>query len=102
MAIDSKHPAYEENLEAWEEIEAAVRGKKAIVKLQIPAPAYRETTSNTAKVQQRRKAYFNRGRYFNATGRTLEAFLGMVFSEKPEVELDSSLEYLLKDTCLIG
>ena len=91
MSIDNKHPEYEAHIQSWEEISAAVKGKKAIVGLQIPAPAYRETMTNTTAVQKRRRDYFNRGRYFNATGRTLEAFLGMIFSEKPTMELASSL-----------
>ena len=36
MSIDNKHPEYEANLQSWEDISAAVKGKKANVGLQIP------------------------------------------------------------------
>jgi len=72
MPIDTKHKAYEYNLMNWAKTEAAVNGKQALINLELIAPDYRVTASNALKVKTRKQRYFDRGRYLNAVGRTVE------------------------------
>ena len=95
MPIDTKHKAYEYNLNDWAKTEAAVKGKQALINLELIAPDYRITASNALKVRTRKERYFDRGRYLNAVGRTVEVLDGMVFSEEPEVTIPGKLEYMI-------
>ena len=79
---------YSENLPLWEQVRAAIRGKQGAVALidgvgvgsyfGLVSPSYRVTNENRATVDRRRQSYFARGRFFNATGRTHDAYIGMI------------------------
>jgi len=91
---------YSENLPLWEQVRAAIRGKQGAVALidgvgvgsyfGLVSPSYRVTNENRATVDRRRQSYFARGRFFNATGRTHDAYIGMIgakpvdYDEVPE------------------
>jgi hypothetical protein len=89
---------YEVNRPLWAQVRAAIRGKQGAITLLdgshgyygIVAPAYRVTKDNCQQVDRRRLSYFARGRFFNATGRTHDAYVGMV-GAKP-VNTDDSPE----------
>lgn len=102
---------YTEYCEAWEQTRAAIKGKNAVVCIieQLPNPLYNNYASclkssdpQAAKVytqQQnvntlRKAAYWARGRYFNATGRTHVSLQGMLWSKAPEVEYSPQTQYL--------
>lgn len=93
---------YNLNLPLWVHIRAAIRGKPGAVALLnsengyfgIVAPMYRVTTDNYEVVTQRKLAYFARGRFFNATGRTHDAYVGMVGSRPVETELPTAIELM--------
>ena len=101
---------YTEQLSLWCEVRAAIKGKYEVVKLVtcLPNPQYKQYNSfsgaTQAQINQasarnkanalRVQSYWSRGRFFNATGRTAESLGGMVWSKDPEVELQSSIEYL--------
>lgn len=91
---------YTANRPLWEQVRAAIRGKQGAITLLdsshgyygIVAPSYRVTPDNLRQVEQRRLSYFARGRFFNATGRTHDAYVGMI-GAKP-VDTDDSPEGL--------
>lgn len=91
---------YEVNRPLWAQVRAAIRGKQGAITLLdsshgyygIVAPAYRVTKDNCQQVDRRRMSYFARGRFFNATGRTHDAYVGMV-GAKP-VNTDDSPEVM--------
>jgi hypothetical protein len=90
---------YTDNLPLWAQVRAAIRGKQGAIKLLdgncgyygLVPPAYRETVENYKIVDKRRKSYFARGRFFNATGRTHDAYVGMVGAKPAETEVPDGL-----------
>lgn len=90
---------YTDNLPLWAQVRAAIRGKQGAIKLLdgacgyygLVSPAYRETVDNYNIVDKRRKSYFARGRFFNATGRTHDAYVGMVGAKPVETEVPEGL-----------
>ncbi len=88
---------YTDNLPLWAQVRAAIRGKQGAIKLLdgshgyfgIISPHYRITQSNHAEVNQKRLAYFGRGRFFEATGRTHDAYVGMIGSRDVEFETEN-------------
>ena len=105
--LDTPCNHYCDVLPQWQQTRAAVSGKAEILKLSlVPSPLYRVTygykdertgqyiRGNEQEVMTRKEAYWNRARYFNATGRTHDTLDGMIFSKMPTSELSSGLEYL--------
>lgn len=86
MPISSKHPEYQANYKRWEKVRKVVDNDaqeylrklkdKDVVRLQN----YKESAILT-----------------NFTALTLEAFIGLIFKELPEVSLPTELEYMLED-----
>ena len=97
---------YTDNLPLWAQVRAAIRGKQGAIKLLdgsdgyygLVPPAYRVTNDNYDTVDKRRRSYFARGRFFNATGRTHDAYVGMIGAKPVEVEAPDALtDFLLVD-----
>lgn len=94
----------------WEQVRACIAGKYEVDKLTscLPQPFYssgiitpymsdaqREFALHCQQINiKKAAAYWNRARFFNATGRTYESLGGMIWSQDPEVELAVGLEYL--------
>ena len=111
---------YLTHAQMWEEIDACNQGYKQVLKLvsSQPAPVYADTCNGMrfdhldedlqkAAYNQiynadlasakRLKEYWNRGRFFNATGRTVESFHGMIWSNPSESELSPKMEVIAED-----
>ncbi len=96
---------YTENLPLWAQVRAAIRGKQGAIKLLdseqgyfgLVAPSYRITDDNRHAVDKRRLAYFARGRFFNATGRTHDAYVGMIGAKPVDIEASDSMEAFIDD-----
>jgi hypothetical protein len=97
----------------WKQVRACIAGKYEVDKLVdcLPQPLYssgiitpymsetqREFANHCQAINVKKaRAYWNRARFFNATGRTFESLGGMIWSQEPEVELDASVAYLEKN-----
>lgn len=101
MGILDQNIDYKESIPLWGQTRAAVEGKGKVLTLAmngtLASPLYRETPSNYDIVRQRKFNYWNRAKYFNATGRTADAYAGMVWS-KPAVKEWSPQMYFLDKT----
>ena len=106
---------YGENFDKWEQIRACTSGKKKVLTLvsSVPKPSYTmycnkfdfsylgdqvlidnatiHAQNKSAINAQRAKEYWSRGRFFGATGRTVEAFHGMIWSKPPVVNLSDAM-----------
>ncbi len=99
MTADTRQvdPGYTVNMPLWVQIRAAIRGKQGAMALvqgkdgSIVRPMYRVTQDNYASVTKRTDAYFARGRFTNATGRTHDAYLGMIGSAEVELEVPEQM-----------
>ncbi len=106
-----KCDSFTQRLTDWEQTRAAIKGKNEVVKIitLLPSPLYNNYTSclnsndpiafEVYKQQQttnrlRMEAYWARGRYYNASGRTHTSLNGMLWSKQPEVELNSQIQYI--------
>lgn len=102
---------YTQRLVDWQQTRAAIKGKNEVVNIitLLPSPLYNNysscISSDDPVAQQiylkqqetnnlRKQAYWARGRYFNATGRTHTSLDGMLWSKPPEVELSPNIAYM--------
>lgn len=108
--LASKDTKYSQQFNLWQEVRAAIAGKYAVIDIVtcLPGPQYKiyptysgmngdqriQANQCNANNTLRINAYWSRGRFFNATGRTHESLGGMIWSKDPEVELASKLTYL--------
>lgn len=108
--INAREAKYQQQFELWEQVRAVLKGKYAVIEIVtcLPSPQYRNYHANTSMTHDQRlmaeqcnalnalrvQAYWARGRFFNATGRTHESLDGMIWSKEPEVDLPSSLQYM--------
>lgn len=106
----NKCDQYLVHYELWRQVRAAIKGKYAVNKIidLLPGPQYSCTpyyqgmteeqinASRRVEAQNnlRIQAYWSRGRFFNATGRTQESLDGMIWAKEPEKEIPSQLDYL--------
>jgi hypothetical protein len=104
---------YQEQFSLWQEVRAAIAGKYKVIQIVtcLPGPQYKtyheykdmsddqinQARQCNAANESRKKSYWARGRFFNATGRTHESLGGMVWSKEPEVKLSAKLDYLDKN-----
>jgi hypothetical protein len=90
-------PEYRVNLELWRMVNDVCAGEHAIKRkgthyLPRPNP---EDISRAADI--RYAQYLTRAVFYNATGRTLSAMIGMAFNSWPTVNLPSAIENLEED-----
>jgi hypothetical protein len=97
MAIDSRHSTYEAGHAKWVKCRDASAGQDAVhAKGKLYLPELKDQTPADYD------AYKSRASYFNATGRTLEGLVGMVFRKEPEFDLPTSMEGVRDDIDLNG
>ncbi len=116
MKIQERSAKYNQQLNLWTQIRAAIKGKYAVDEQRtlLPKPQYSTIMpSGDAESQarynrqmavnrQREDVYWFRGRFFNATGRTQESLDGMIWSKQPEMDIQSELEFLIEDADSTG
>lgn len=82
MPVDSTHPEYDEYFERWSRARDVIAGEdrvKAAGELYLP----RLDSQDDEEYQ----AYVQRASFYNATGRTAEGFVGMVFRRDPVLKI---------------
>lgn len=92
MAIDTQHPTYEAMKPIWQKCRDAFAGQYAV---HARGQAYLPVLAG--QTPQDYLAYKMRATYFNASGRTLDGLVGMVFRREPYSEYPDSFESIYKD-----
>lgn len=102
--VDTKHAMYARYKETWDMIDACVEGEQAVkakAQLYLPVPNAHEWESRDKNVyaaaRRRYTSYLKRARFLNATGRTLNGMLGIVFGEPVSITLAGPLNVLSTD-----
>lgn len=102
--VDTKHKLYGLFKDTWDMVEACVQGEQAIKKQKqrwLPVPNPHELASRDPVIvdtaNRRYASYIKRARFINATGRTLNGMLGIVFTEPVSIELSGPLNVLATD-----
>jgi hypothetical protein len=93
--INTKHSDYIDYEQEWDKIDDVISGQKEVKER---GQEYLPKLASQSSDQY--EAYKRRALFFNATGRTVEALLGMVFRKDPIIELPSNLEDISDDLSL--
>jgi len=96
--ITDNATAYDENLETWTRNRAVRSGAKAV---KAGGETYLPRTSEKQKDQAYLK-YKARAYFYPATGRTVDAYTGLIFRKPPQVELPSAVAGYADDIDLQG
>ena len=97
MPVNSPHSEYAANLEKWNRARAVLGGEDDVKnggKLYLPQLSDQSTDEY--------EAYKTRATFFNASARTVDSFVGMVYRKDPSIEAPASLEEFQKDITLQG
>lgn len=95
--VTTAHADYKKAAPRWQKCEDAAAGEDAIKARAIdylPKPNPGDLSHENI---ERYKHYLTRAVYYNATGRTLQGLLGLVFSEPPVVTLPSAMAFAETD-----
>lgn len=94
---DNKHSGYEAFAEKWAKTRSACEGQTAVHRAgEKFLPRLSEQTDHDYS------AYKMRATYFNATGRTLDGLVGMIFRKDMKKTYPTALEPVIKDLDLAG
>lgn len=97
MPIDSKHPDYVKQAPAWKMMRDLAGGQRAV---HAAAEAYLPRL--TEEADKPYEARLKRTPFYNATWRTIEALVGMLFRKAPSIEASAAIEAMLKDVTKSG
>jgi hypothetical protein len=82
VQVNYTHPTYDETLPAWMRARDVFAGEDAV---KAAGPRYLPRLDS--QTDQEYAAYRNRASFFNATARTVEGFVGLIFRRPPIVKL---------------
>lgn len=120
MSVDTTHKEYDANRYKWQRCRDVIQGRDALIqqvkygaKVQYGAkytgsfynPDYTGNDYLPRLINQTDPdyiAYQERAGFFNATGRTLDAFTGMIFAKDPTYKLPTAIEAFVDDITLSG
>ena len=97
MPVDTKHPEYLAAVARWKRARDVTSGEDAV---KAAGEAYLPRIG--AQTQIEYDAYKLRASLFNATGRTHDGLVGLVFRKDPESKLPTGLDVLADDIDLSG
>ena len=81
MPVNSTHPEYDENIEAWSRARDVMAGEDA-----VKASGVRYLPRLDSQTDDEYAAYKARASFFNATARTAEGYVGLVFRRPPFIK----------------
>lgn len=96
MPIQSIHPQYESYAKKWQRARDASTGQDAI---HAGMESYLPKLAEQSDIEYRKMVA--RSTYFNATGRTIDGMVGMVFRKAPEI-VGNGIDGILADIDLQG
>jgi hypothetical protein len=96
MPVDTQHPHYESYALKWQRARDASAGQDA-----VHSRGYAYLPKLKDQSNDDYNAYKLRASYFNATGRTIDGLVGMVFRKEPEIE-QTGIESIIDDADLQG
>lgn len=97
MGIDSQHPLYAANLERWKRCRDVYEGEDA-VKLQAGKYLPRPSGLDDGEY----KAYVHRALFYNATGRTIDGFVGAIARKDPTYEVPAQIQPVIDKSTADG
>ena len=95
--VNTKHPDYEEQIDAWVTVRDAVAGDRAIKASKeryLPKPNPEDRSEYNAI---RYKQYLQRAVWYGVTGRTLDGLVGQAYAKPPVIEIPALLGTVAED-----
>lgn len=92
MPINSKHPQLEKYEEIYEFLEDFYDGEQV-----VKSKAEKYVPSLSGQTKKKFDAYVNRGVFYSAFSKTIDALTGSTFNVPPAIKLPEKLEYLRND-----
>lgn len=92
-----QHEEYKERIPQWDKCRDCINGQDAVHKAganYLPAL--------TGQSADEYKAYVTRTPYYNATGRTIDGLVGMIFRKAPQITRPAALDDFIADMTLTG
>ena len=86
MPVNSTHPSYDENAEAWQRIRDVLAGDTAIKRA-----GEKYVPRLDSQTDDEYRAYVERGFFYNATARTVSGYIGMIFRRDPVLQLPGAV-----------
>lgn len=114
MSVSNTNKAYDANRWKWQRCRDVIAGRDALIQSGKGGIRYNGSLYNpdftgnnylprlVNQTDQEYVAYQERAGFFNATGRTLDAFTGMIFAKDPVWKLPVALEPYVDDITLSG
>lgn len=97
MSVKSKHAKYNRYCDKWQRARDVLAGQDAVHAAGVRyLPALKEQPPESYAAMVKRTGFYN------ASWRTVESYLGMLFRKPPEKDLPNAIENLLKDVSLKG
>lgn len=97
MAVDTKHLEYQKYAPKWAILRDIVEGEDAI---HNAGEKYLPKISSQSAVDY--ELYKRRAPFYNATGKTVDAFTGLIFRKDPIVSVPEEMQEFLKDVAAAG
>ena len=82
MPVNSTHPEYDENLVAWSRARDVISGEDA-----VKSAGIRYLPRLDSQTDEEYAAYKERASFFNATSRTAEGYVGLIFRRPPFLKI---------------
>lgn len=92
-----RHPEYDAHSEVWRRCRDVVSGQDAV---HAGGESYLSRLSDQTRAEY--DAYKQRTPFYNATGRTLDGLVGMIFRKSPAIDVPAAMEPWADDLTLSG
>ena len=92
-----RHEQFDEYVDVWQKCRDASKGERA-----VKANGADYVPSLTGQTDAQFESYVTRGSYFNATGRTIDGMVGMIFRKAPKITAPAAMKEILADITQTG
>lgn len=97
MSVDTKHSEYIGNFSRWQRYRHVLEGEDAVKDAGVLyLPKLQDMTEDDYI------AHKDRALFFNASGRTVDSFVGMIFRKDPDIEAPDAMGEFQEDVTLQG
>lgn len=102
--IDYLHPEYVRYHDRWQKIRDVIEGQEALKNPAVSEKYIPRLSGHTYTLQgqQSYESFVNYAELYNATGRTVDAYRGLLNRKLPSVTAPDALEYVLDDFTIKG
>lgn len=102
--IEYLHPEYKRYYDRWQKIRDVIEGQEALKNPAVSEKYIPRLSGHTYTLQgqQSYESFVNYAELYNATGRTVDAYRGLLNRKLPSVTVPDALEYVLDDFTIKG